>query len=156
MAERPTVLAVATYPDEQAAAADFRAVWRIHHDGVIDHVSAAVLVKGIDGTLRLDRHGTTASHLACGDALVGGALAVLAAPLAVGPLSDVATQDGTWAGVGDLIGHFWHNIPKRQLLQMTDLLESGQAAVVIVAVDHTGSDIEQAYQEALERERQPS
>ena len=59
---------------------------------------------------------------------------------------------------------------------MTDLLESGQAAVVIVAINHSGSDIEallqnatativtetdggdieQAYQEALERDQQSS
>ena len=91
-------------------------------------------------------------------------------------MSVVATQDGTWAGVGGIVGYFWHNIPKGQLLRMSDLLESGQAALVVVAVDHTatdieallqnatetivaetdGGDIEQAYEEALAREQQPS
>jgi uncharacterized membrane protein len=142
MADRPTVLGVATYPDEVAAEADFRAVWRIHHEGELDHVAAAVLLKGIDGKLHIHRHDTTATHLAWGGALVAGALAVVAAPLATVPLSCVATQDGTWAGVGGIVGHFWHNIPKSQLLRMSDLLESGQAALVVVAVGHTRTDIE--------------
>jgi hypothetical protein len=37
--------------------------------------------------------------------------------------------------------HFWHNIPKDDLRRMGDLLEAGQAALVVVAVDHTGEDI---------------
>ena len=139
MADRPTVLGVATYPDTGSAVADLRAVSGIDRR-TVDHVAAAVLVKGLDGKLHLDRHDTTAADLAWGGALVGGALAVVAAPLAIAPLSDVATQDATWAGVGGIVGYFWHNIPKGQLLRMSDLLESGQAALVVVALDHTATD----------------
>ncbi len=76
-------------------------------------VAAAVLVKGIDGKLRRGPRTTRRRlDLSWGGALIGGALAVVAAPLAIAPLSVVATQDGTWAGVGGIVGHFWHNIPK--------------------------------------------
>ncbi len=176
MADRPTVLGVATYPDRDSAVADFRAVWAVHDAGELDLVAAAVLVKGTDGKLQVDQHDTTATQRSWGCALVGSALAVVAAPLAVVPLSGVVPQDGTWAGIGGIVGHFWHNIPKRQLLQMSDVLESGQAALVVVAVDHTATDIEallrkatativaetdagdieRAYEEALTREQQPS
>ena len=134
-------------------------------------------MKGVDGKLHLDHHETTAASPAWGGALVGGALAVVAAPLAIAPLSDVATQDTTWAGVGGIVGYFWHNIPKGQLLRMSDLLESGQAALVVVALDHIGdtdrsaaaatpprrssprptaATSSMAYQEALAREQRPS
>jgi hypothetical protein len=176
MAERPTVLAVATYPDKSAAEADFRALWGGHREGDIDHVAAAVLEKGKDGKLHLDRHDSTAKDVAWGGALVGSALAVVAAPLAIVPLSVVTTQGVTWAGVFGIVGHFWHNIPKSQLLRMSELLESGQAALVIVAVDHTetdiaallqnatesivietdGADIEQAYEEARLQPQSPA
>ena len=156
--------------------ADLRAVSGTDRQETLDHVAVAVLVKGLDGKLHLDHHETTAANPAWGGALVGGALAVVAAPLAIAPLSDVATQDKTWAGVGGIVGYFWHNIPKGQLLQMSDLLESGQAALVVVALDHIGDtdrsaaahaieaivaetdggDIEHAYQEAMAREQPPS
>ena len=113
-------------------------------------MAAAVLVKGIDGKLRVDRDDTTAPDLSWCGALIGGALAVVAAPLAVAPLSVVASQDGSWAGIGGVVEYFWHHIPKSQLLQMSDLIESGQAAVVIVAVDHRGSDIEALLRNATE------
>jgi hypothetical protein len=156
--------------------ADFRTVLRLHHDGERDHVAAAILVKGIDGKLHLDHHDTTAAHLDWGGALVGGALAVVAAPLAIAPLSVAAAQDTTWTGVGGIVGYFWHNIPKGQLLRMSDLLESGQASLVVVVLDHPateiealfgnatkalvaetdGGDIELAYQQARSPSPQPS
>ena len=75
-----------------------------------------------------------------------------------------------------ICGYFWHNIPKGRLQQMSDLLESGQAALVVVALDHAastiedelrnatraivaetdGGDIELAFEEALAREQRPS
>jgi hypothetical protein len=174
MADRPTVLGVATYSDKHAAMADFRAVWAVHQEGERGLVAAAVLAKGIDGKLHLDLHDTTTTRRAWGGALVGGALAVVATPLAIAPLSVAATEDGTWAGVGGIVGHFWNNIPKHQLVRMSDLLESGQAALVVVAVDHPeagiealmhhaterivtetdGGDVELAYDDALAQERQ--
>ena len=150
MADRPTVLGVATYSDQAAAVADFGAVRGVHHEGQADHVAAAVLVKAIDGKLRVERQYTTAT-VRWGGALVGAALAVVAAPLAIEPLSVVATHDGTWAGVGGIVGHFWNNIPKSQLLRMSDLLESGQAALVVVAVDHREADVEALMQNATDR-----
>lgn len=148
MADRPTVLGVATYADKDFAMADFRAVWAVRDAGELEFVAAAVLVKGTDGKMQVDRHDTTATQRSWGCALIGGALAVVAAPLAVVPLSGIATQDGTWAGIGGIVGHFWHNIPKSELLRMSDVLDSGQAALVVVAVDHTAADIEALLQNA--------
>ena len=150
MADKPTVVAVATYHDKAAAVADFEAVLGAHHEGEPDHVAAAVLEKGIDGKLRMDRHDTTAKNFAWGGALIGSLLAIVATPLAIVPLSLVATHGATWAGVGGIVGHFWYNIPKGELRRMSDLLELGQAALVIVAVDHAATDIEPLLQNATE------
>ena len=172
LADRPIVLGVATYASKDAAVADLRAVSGTDRQETLDHLAIALLVKGLDGELHLDQHETTAAHPAWGDALVVGALAVVAAPLAIVPLSDIATQDKTLAGVGGIVGFFWHNVPKGRLLQMSDLLESGQAGLVVVALDQSatqiearlhrateaivvetdGGDIEEAYHEALTQE----
>jgi uncharacterized membrane protein len=135
VSDQPVVLAVATYPYKDGAEQDFHAVWGVKHEGELDHVAAAVLEKDADGKLKMDRHDSTAKHLAWGGALLGGALVVLAPPLGAAALV------GTGAGAGGIVGHFWHNIPKDDLRRMGDLLEAGQAALVVVAVDHTGEDI---------------
>ena len=43
---------------------------------------------------------------------------------------------------GGLAGHFWHNIPKATIREMSDLLEEGESALIVVAVNKKGSDIE--------------
>ena len=58
--------------------ADFRAVWASPPRGEPGPVAAAVLVKGIDGKLRVDRDDTTAPDLA-------GAVRSSAAPLRSSP-----------------------------------------------------------------------
>lgn len=151
MAYTPSVLAVAIYPDKAAAERDFNAVWGLHHEGELDHVAAAVVVKTADGDLKMDRHDTTAKHLAWGGAVLGGALAVVAAPIALVPLSVIAVDGGVLAGAGGIIGHFHKNIPKRDAREMSDLLESGEAGLVIVAVDKKGTDVEPVLQHATKK-----
>ena len=51
------------------------------------------------------------------------------------------TSAPDWAGVGVIADHVWHDIPREQLRQMSDLLESGQSALVVVAVEHDSGAI---------------
>ena len=53
---------------------------------------------------------------------------------------DLAVE-GAEFGPVPLVSHFWQKTPKLQLHQMSDLLEAGQAALVVVAVDHTEHEI---------------
>lgn len=156
MSDQPVVLAVATYPTKDAALQDFHAVRGVKHERELDHVAAAVLTKTADGKLEMDRHDSTAKHLAWGGALLGGALAVVAAPVGVVYLGTMAATGGALAGAGAIVGHFWHNIPKDDLRKMTNVLEAGEAALVVVAVDHTGEDISALLNNATEKHVQAS
>jgi hypothetical protein len=46
-----------------------------------------------------------------------------------------------WTRVSVIAGHFWHDIPRAQLRRMSDLLEAGQAALVVVAAGPDGATI---------------
>ena len=151
MCDRPTVLAVAVYADKASAETDVAAVWGIHRSAGSDQLAAAILEKDADGRLRIDRLESTATDPAWGGVLVGGALAIMAAPLAIVALSGVAAQGATWPGIGGVVGYFWDHVPKGQLRRMSDLLELGQAALVIVAVDRAGTDIEPLLQRATDK-----
>ena len=45
-------------------------------------------------------------------------------------------------GAGALVGHFHHNIPKKDVEVIGELLESGQSGLIVVAVNQVGTDIQ--------------
>ena len=57
-------------------------------------------------------------------------------------LGPLAATTAVWAGVGGHAGHYWNNIPKDEVRRMSDVLESGDAGLVVVAVNPQGTDIE--------------
>ena len=127
--DTPIVLAAARYKSRDLAVEDYETVWKARKDGEFDHTAVAVLTKGSDGKLQMERHDSTAKHLAW----AGAALVVLVPPIGVGLVAG--------AGTGAIVGHFWHNIPKDKVHEAADLLESGQSGLVIVAVNKHDTDI---------------
>jgi hypothetical protein len=140
MSDHTTVLAVASYRSKAAAERDFDTIGSAKKERQLDY-AAAVVEKGADGTLTLDRVHHTTAGIASGDALLGAALNVIAAPLGILLLAPAIATQATWADVIPLVVHFWHHIPRDELFRMSNLLEAGQAAIAIVAVDHTTEDI---------------
>jgi hypothetical protein len=128
--DTPIVLAAAKYSNRELAIEDFETVWNARKEGEFDHTAVAVLTKDSHGKLQMDRHDSTAKHLAW----AGAALAVLVPPVGVGVLA-------AGAGGGAIVGHFWHNIPKEKVRDAADLLESGESGLIIVAVNKQGTDI---------------
>ena len=139
MGDQTVVLAVATYESRSAAEKDFHAVQSLKRGDQIDDVAAAALERRVDGRLEIDRQ--TARQLGWGGTLIGGALTVLASPVGIKFLAPVVATGAEWAGVAAIVGHFWDNIPKDQLLRMSNLLEAGPAALVVTAIDHNGAEI---------------
>jgi hypothetical protein len=134
----PITLAAAKYSNREAAVEDFHTVWDARHNDEFDHTALAVLTKDEAGTLQVERHDSTAKHLAWGGALLGAALVVVAPPAGA---SLLATSGGL-GGAGAIAGHLHHNIPKRYVEEAGDLLESGESGLIVVAVNSKGSDIE--------------
>lgn len=141
MSDKPTTIAVATYTNKANADLDYDAVRGVKSAGQLDHLAISVVEKGADGKLDIDRHDSTAKHLAWGGGILGAALTVVAAPLGIVFLGTLAANSAVYAGAGGLVGHFWHNIPKDEVRKMSDLLETGQFGLVIVAVNPQGIDV---------------
>ena len=140
MSEAPVLMAVAGYRSRADADADFDAIAAIN-EGDAGHVIAVLVEKGAAGVLRLERQDSTATRLTWTGALLGAVLAVVAAPLGVHFLAPVVTTRAVWTGVAVLVSYVWYEVPKEALRQMTDALETSQAALVVVAVNHDGQDI---------------
>ena len=136
-ANTPITLAAARYGSRDGAVNDFNAVWEARHEGDLDHTAVAVLTKDAAGKLQVERHDSTAKHLAWGGAILGAALAVVAPPLGASVLGSAAAV----GGAGALVGHFHHNIPKEDVEAVAELLGPGQSGLVVVAVNRLGTDI---------------
>jgi len=134
------VMAVAAYPSRAAAEYDFDGVQDAPRDRGLD-VAAALLRKGADGRLTIERPAGTAEHLTRSGALLGAAMTVLAAPLGILFLAPHIGTVAAWTGIAATMGQLWHHIPKQHLRQMSDLLEAGQAALVVVGVDSAAEHI---------------
>jgi len=134
----PMVLAGASYASRDDAVQAFKIVWGARHQGEFDHMDVAVLAKDADGELQVERHDSTAKHFAWGGALLGAALVIVAPPVGI---AAIAAGAGAVAGAGGIVGHFWNNIPKEKLGEVSELIHSGEAALLIVAVNHKGTDI---------------
>jgi uncharacterized membrane protein len=140
--DTPITLAVATYGNRAGAVSDFDRVMAAKSDGSFDHVAIAVITKDLDGDVQVERHDSTAKHLAWGGALVGGALFVIAPPLAPTALGlGGGVSAAGLAGAGGVAGHFRHNVPKDTVREMSAALEAGDSGLVIVAVNPKGNDI---------------
>src|SRR2546421_4580109 len=135
MAECLVIMAVASYRSKAAAEADFSALWDDDGRGSVGRVAAALAEKGADGQLTIDRYQCPLEEPVWEGAVLGSALTVLAVPVGILFLVTVVETGADLGGVGAITGHFWNNVPKEQLRRMTELLETGQAALVVVARD---------------------
>ena len=142
MTERPVVMAVASYRSRSAAHADFRAVQDGARPGEGHGLALAVLEKGPDGRLTLDRYFCSSTGPAWEGPVLGGALTVVAAPIGIAFLIIVAHSPMVLGGVCAIAAHFWNDVPKHQLRLMSDLIEAEQAALLVVAADDSGDALE--------------
>ena len=101
-ADTPIVLAAARYGNREDAVFDFKTVWGAKTLGEFDHTAVAVLTKEEDGNLRVERHDTTAKHMAW----VGAALVVIAPPAgaAARPIGPDHADAGQEAGGAPRVG----------------------------------------------------
>ena len=136
--DTPVTLAAARYSSRDGALTGFDLVLAAHHDGTLDHTAIAVLTKDADGNLQVERHDTTAKHLAWGGAILGAAMVVVNPAIGAG----MVAAAGAGAGAGALVGHFHHNIPKKDVEAIADLLDSGESGLIVVAVNKLGADLE--------------
>lgn len=147
MSNRPIVTAVASYRTRSAAHADFRALSATSEvsEGAF---ATALLEKGANGELAVDALESSPNGPVWSGVLIASVLTVLAPPVGLAMLARLVEGVAVLAGAGSLAGHFWNNIAQQDLRQMSELLESGQASVVVVASDRDQCDVERLLAEA--------
>ena len=139
-AKDTTFIYVAAYPDEMAARADYEAVKELHARGLVGAYDAAVLTKDANGKVHENKDETATRHGAWWGIAAGAALGAIFPPSLLG----AAAVGGV---VGGVSGHLSRGMSRSRVKELGDLIEPGQAGLVIIGE----SKIEEAIQSAVTR-----
>ncbi|HTP17206.1 MAG TPA: DUF1269 domain-containing protein [Streptosporangiaceae bacterium] len=116
---------IGTYPSEVAAQADYDVVKDLHAAGAVGTYDAAVVTKDDVGKVHENKDEMATRHGAWGGAAVGALIGLLFPPAIV-----ATTAAG--AAVGGVSGHLWRGMSRADVKELGEVIDDGQAALVIV------------------------
>jgi uncharacterized membrane protein len=141
MADETVFLFIATYSDPAGAEEDYEAVKALHKEHVIGTYDAAVITKGENGKVHIHKREKPTQHGAWGGLAVGAVLGILFPPgLIVG-----AAAGGL---IGGLIGHFWKGMSRKDMKELGEFIDDGEAALIVVGESKLEAYIEKAIKKA--------
>jgi uncharacterized membrane protein len=156
MATDTFLVYVGVYPSVALARDDDELVRDLHTEaGLSDAYDTAVVERGPDGKVAIVKRHEMSTR---GGGVLGGGLG-LATGLVVALFPFAAIGGGllvtTTAGgavLGALAGHAAAGMSRRDLMELGEHLDAGQAALVVVAVPDMGAAVEQAMKRAAKLE----
>src|SRR5271166_6095800 len=132
-----TFILVATYPDEVAAREDYQVVKDAHKLGLVGSYDAAVVTKDAAGKVHENKDETATRHGAWWGVAAGAAVGVLFPPSLLG----AAAVGGVIGGVS---GHLAKGMSRSDAKELGDLIDPGQAGLVVVGESKVHDAIEHA------------
>jgi uncharacterized membrane protein len=114
-----------TYPGEASAQSDYQIVKDLHSEGAVGTYDAAVVTKDSTGDVHVNKDELPTRHGAWGGAAVGAAVGILFPPAIIGSAA-------VGAAVGGVGGHLWRGMSRADVKELGEVLDDGQAALVVV------------------------
>jgi uncharacterized membrane protein len=137
MSDEPVFLYIATYDGPEGARQDYEAVKELHKQELIGTYDAAIVTKDEHGKVHVDKHEKPTQHGAWGGLAAGAVLGLLFPPgILVG-----AAAGGL---IGGLIGHFWKGMSRKDVLELGEFIDDGEAALVVVGESALRAYVERA------------
>jgi uncharacterized membrane protein len=125
MADDALFLYLGVYDNPARAESDFDDLARLHRAGLVGNYDVAIVEKDDQGNVHIKKHEKPTQHGAWTGIGVGAFLAVLFPPSIIGG----AVVGGL---AGALTGHLWKGMSRADVKEMGDLLDSGDAALVVI------------------------
>lgn len=116
---------IGTYPDKAQAQGDYRVVKDLHSMGAVGTYDAAVITKDDRGKVHVNKDEMATRHGAWGGAAAGAVIGILFPPSVIGTAL-------VGAAVGGVSGHLWRGMSRADVKEFGDIIDAGQAALVIV------------------------
>ena len=128
---------IGTYPSQAAARDDYGVVKDLHASGAVGTYDAAVVTKDDAGKVHVNKDEMATRHGAWGGAAVGAVVGILFPP-------SLIAGAAIGAAAGGVGGHLWRGMSRADVKEFGDIIDDGQAALVIVGE----SKVEQAVEKA--------
>jgi hypothetical protein len=143
-----TFIFAGAYESEADAQLDYEVIKELHAAGVIGGYDAAVIHKGADGKVHVNKDETSTRKGAWGGAVVGAVVGILFPPSIIAGAAIGALA----GGVG---GHIFKGMSRSDMKDLGELLDEGQAGLVVVGDWQLEEAIDKAFAHAertIERE----
>ena len=121
----PVFIYIGTYPSKAAAESDYDIVKDLHAAGAVGTYDASVVTKDQSGKVHVNKDEMATRHGAWGGAAVGALVGLLFPPAFIG-----ITVAG--AAVGGVSGHLWRGMSRADVKEFGEVIDAGEAALVIV------------------------
>lgn len=128
---------IGTYPDKAQAREDYQVIKELHAAGAVGTYDAAVVTKDDRGKVHVNKDELATRHGAWGGAAAGAMVGILFPPSVIGTAL-------VGAAVGGVSGHLWRGMSRADVKEFGDIIDAGQAALVVVGE----SKLEQALDKA--------
>jgi len=135
---------IGTYPDKAGAQDDYQMVKDLHSAGAVGTYDAAVVTKDHNGKVHVNKDEMATRHGAWGGAAVGAVIGILFPPAVIG----TAVVGAAVGGVG---GHLWRGMSRSDVKELGDVIDAGQAALLVVGESKLEQAVEKAVQKAEKR-----
>jgi uncharacterized membrane protein len=138
-------LLVGAYSSVDDAKADYEVVKALHAEKVVGGFDAAVITKEPDGKVKVNKDETSTRKGAWGGAGVGALVGILFPP------SLIATA-AVGAAVGGFGGHLWKGMSRSDMKDIGEMLDEGEAALVVIGDWRLEERIDELLRHAERRE----
>ena len=128
---------VGTYASEVDARTDYDLVKELHSQGAVGTYDAGVITKDDAGKVHVNKDETTTRHGAWGGAGVGALVGILFPPSIIGSAI-------VGAAIGGVSGHLWKGMSRADVKEFGDVIDAGEAALVIVGESTVQAALEKA------------
>jgi len=143
--EDSTFLIVGAYDSEADAQLDYGVVKDLHANKVIGGFDAAVITKDDEGKVHVNKDETSTRKGAWGGLGVGALVGLLFPPALI-------ASAAVGAAAGGIGGHLWKGMSRSDMKDLGELLDEGQAGLVVIGDWRLEERIDELLRHAEKRE----
>jgi uncharacterized membrane protein len=126
MGEQKFFIFMSIYDDPVDAGADMETLRRLHSDGALSAYDAAIARKDADGDVKIQKREVPTTDGAWTGVVAGAVVGILFPP-------SILAMGAAGAGIGAIAAHFGRGLSRADVKDLGELLDAGQAALVVIA-----------------------